>query len=233
MHSAALHTHTRLRPPHTLLSAPGWQQHPSSFDIWLERARLGWRLNKVGKRQQAQQGALSHPFQPNQASLEKQSACHFFWHFPLSAVRVLLQPEPDPPEKPAAESSPWPPSPISAPQGLARLSLTIFRRGIISCSVMEHHKAQFTFIKPRTDHAVEAEVPPTLSMLLLTCLFWLKTCSGGLMTVTPKENPFRQRMCTHKVPVHPREVPYRHVPEVAAWVGASTCGAAGGPGCHG
>ena len=105
--------------------------------------------------------------------------------------------------------------------------------GIISCSVMEHHKAQFTFIKPRTDHAVEAEAPPTLSILLFTCSFGLKTCSGGLTAVASTENPFRQRMCTHKVPVHPRKVPYRHVPEVATWVGASTHGAVGGPGCHG
>jgi len=80
-------THRRPRPPRALRRAPGWQRHPVSLGVWLERAQLSWRLNKVGKRQQAQQGALSHPFRPNQAPQEKQSTHDFFWHFrPFTAA---------------------------------------------------------------------------------------------------------------------------------------------------
>lgn len=176
-----------------LLRAPGWQRRPSTFDIWLERARLGWQLNKAGKRQRAQQGALSHPFQPNQAPREKQSTRNFFWHF-----RLFTPVQAQPSRAAAAESSPRPPSPTATPRGLTCSPLTILkhRDNILLCNGASQssnhiHKAQD---RPRCG----GRSTLILSMLLLTSSFWLKTHSrwvnGSHPRRKPKVNPFRQRM---------------------------------------
>lgn len=125
--------------------APGWQGNPSSFAIWLERARLGWELNKAGKRQRAEQGALSHPSQAAQAPGRSEaltSSLGFFSvrsHGVASArARHLWQP--------AAGSSPRP----------CHAHPHLFKRGDNFLLLPRVSQAQSAFIKPGTGYSSTA-----------------------------------------------------------------------------